>query len=250
MKVLASVTLIVMAFLYRGGDGGSERFSTSWWGILGLIGWSYLLGATVYTFFGNKPVIILIAFLLLVLYSCLTSAGLGLKDSIFAVLVSPFGKGSLSALVLTGTLGSMLFLYCRQKNRPYQLILYLILISAVLIGAGFYLRQYWGISKIRATPAWVLICGGITLASFALIYWFADLKNQSRWFKIISPAGYNTLLCYLLPYFAYAFVTWLNISLPAMFYSGIIGLVKSLLFAIIIINAAGFLSKKGVMLKL
>ena len=43
-RVIGFIVLLVLAFVYRGGDEGEIRqFGTWWWGILGLIGWAYLV---------------------------------------------------------------------------------------------------------------------------------------------------------------------------------------------------------------
>ena len=119
-----------------------------------------------------------------------------------------------------------------------------------MLVAGFYTRTFWGISKIRATPAWVLICSAITILAFMIIYWLSEIRSRSNWFNILKPAGTNTLVCYLLPYFAYAIVVLLKLSFPEMLLTGWIGLVKSLVFSLLIVLGAGWLSKVGINLKL
>ena len=127
---------------------------------------------------------------------------------------------------------------------------FLFLLALFLLVSGFYTRTFWGISKIRATPAWVLICSSITIIIFMIIYWLSDLKSKSNWFAILKPAGTNTLLCYLLPYFAYAIVVLLHLSLPETLLTGFIGLIKSIVFSLLIVICAGWLEKAGIKLKL
>ncbi|MEP7257905.1 MAG: DUF5009 domain-containing protein, partial [Flavitalea sp.] len=71
-------------------------------------------------------------------------------------------------------------------------------------------------------------------------------------FAIVKPAGTNTLTCYLLPYFAYAFLygPLESVHLPEDLLTGIPGLIKSLILALALVNIAGLLSKYGVRLKL
>ena len=42
--------LLLMAIVFRRGDGANDVkwMHPSWWGILGIIGWSYLVSALVY----------------------------------------------------------------------------------------------------------------------------------------------------------------------------------------------------------
>ena len=97
----------------------------------------------------------------------------------------------------------------------------------------------------------MLICSGITIAFFALIYWICDVQGKTNWFNSIKPAGTNTLLTYLLPHFGYGLMyTLLKVKFPEAITSGGIGLLKSFLFAFIIIQIAGLLGKAGVRLKL
>ena len=52
LRGLGAVVLVLAAVLYRGeGDPGLIELRTQWWGILGLIGWAYLVGCAAYTFF-------------------------------------------------------------------------------------------------------------------------------------------------------------------------------------------------------
>lgn len=251
LKIIGWLILLILAWLYRGGDDASLRFSTFWWGILGLIGWAYLISAIVFTFFGSNIIYITIFWVICLLYCAAFHAGLVPPGSFLRTLTSPFGNGSMPAFVTGGMISSLVFLKFQKKNRPYKIIIYLLLIIIFLIIAGIYTRQFWGISKIRATPAWVLICSGITIAAFVFIYWLADLKKKSGWFEIIKPAGTNTLLCYLLPYFAYALIYGiLHTSYPEQISTGMIGLLKSLLFSLLIVQIAGFLGKVGLRLKL
>jgi hypothetical protein len=85
---------------------------------------------------------------------------------------------------------------------------------------------------------------------FIFIYWIADKAEKAHWFNFIKPAGTNTLLCYLLPHFAYALVVVLAIDYPLFMLTGIVGLIKSFLFALLVVWIAGWLGKRGVQLKL
>ena len=125
-----------------------------------------------------------------------------------------------------------------------------LLISVVLIGLSVYTRQFWGLSKLGATPAWLFLCSAFTLLAFTALYWLTDVGGKAHWFSLIKPAGTDTLLCYLLPYFAYALMTFLSLHLPEAVLTGGIGLLKSLLFAILCAWVTGLLNKAGIKLKL
>ena len=83
-----------------------------------------------------------------------------------------------------------------------------------------------------------------------MVYWIADVYKQANWFNIIRPAGTDTLLCYLMPYFSYAFMRLIGLNLPEVLLTGGIGLLKSLLFAILCAVITGVLIRIGIRLKL
>src|SRR5690606_24134141 len=122
--------------------------------------------------------------------------------------------------------------------------------SAACVAAGFMLRPYFIISKILATPSWTLICIGISLAVFTLLIFITDVKKKEHWFSIIKPAGTATLTAYLLPYIHYALYSMIGITLPLVLRTGWVGILKSLLYALLIILITGLLEKKRLKLKI
>lgn len=248
LKAIALITLLALAWIYRGDE--ASRFATHWWGILGLIGWAYLVSAVIFTLSGNRITVIAIAWLLFNFLCMASHAQLFSSLPFLRTILSPLGGGAMPAFVTGGALTTMIFLHYRKTNDNGKLTVVLLAFAAILLIAGFYLRGFWGISKIRATPAWVLICSAITIAVFLIVYWIADVKSKAIWFSIIKPAGTNTLLCYLMPYFAYAVVVLLHLSLPAALLNGGIGLIKSLAFSLLMVVITGLLGKAGLRLKL
>jgi hypothetical protein len=111
-------------------------------------------------------------------------------------------------------------------------------------------RPYWGLAKLGATPAWLFLCSAFTILAFVVIYWVADVWGKANWFSILKPAGTDTLLCYLIPYFAYATTGLLGIHLPEIILIGSVGLLKSFLFAMLCVLITGWLIRFGVRLKL
>ena len=251
IKLLAVLTLFILAWLYRGGEGEHiHRFATYWWGILGLIGWAYLISAVVYVLSGNNFYIPIVTWLLFLCICIASHAGWIPAHSIWAKVISPFGEGSMPAFTMGGAVTTLLLLRFRQRNETGKMMIVFSGLAIILFLAGVYTRGFWGISKIRATPAWVLICSAITIAVFVPVYWLTDQKGKAGWFRIILPAGTNTLLCYLLPYFAYGLPVMLHLYLPAVLLTGGIGLLKSFLFALLIVVITGLLGKCGIRLKL
>jgi hypothetical protein len=72
----------------------------------------------------------------------------------------------------------------------------------------------------------------------------------TRWADIIAPAGNSTLTCYLIPYYAYAIFALVSLQFPAMLLTGVAGLIKSLVFSLLIILVTGWLGKIKISLKI
>lgn len=131
-------------------------------------------------------------------------------------------------------------------------MLALTIIALGMLAGGFLVRPIWAISKIRASPSWVLICTGISLVCFVILIYLMDIKGKESSVKLLKPAGTSTLTCYLLPYFHYSFLVLLGpgILLPLVLRTGAIGIVKSLLYAFVIILITGWLEKKRLRLSI
>jgi len=243
--------LLTLAFIYCGGEGENvNHFATYWWGILGLIGWCYLTASVITVIARNRFVPVLGAWIFFSCLSIISSAKLIPRDSVVHLIPSPIVGGTLVALTLGGVLTSLIFKHFTKKQLQTKLFITLFVIAAVLLILGFVTNIFWDISKIRATAPWLFLCSSFTILAFIVIYWLSDLKRKSQWFSIIKPGGTDTLLCYLIPYFAYAIVRASGLHLPSVLLTGTIGLIKSFAFALLCILTAGVLAKKGIRLKL
>lgn len=245
LKGLGWAILLFLAITYSGGgDGGEQWMRFHWWGILGLIGWGYLVAALAYLILGNKPgwlALVLLALLLLNINEFNTPFNFTIKLVVSA---------SNHALVMGGVVVTSMMIRLKEQDRMKYLVPFLLGFAAILMLFGFLTRPTWGISKIMATPSWTAICAGITVLSFAGMYLLADKAGKFRWAGIIEPAGSMTLTCYLIPYFVYAFRNILSISLPESLTTGGIGILKSILFALLIIQLTGLLGKLKIKLKI
>ena len=245
------LTLGVLAFVCRAGEGSDVHgFATYWWGILGLIGWAYLISGVMYVSLGRKFSGLIFLWLLFNLMCVAVHAKWISGDHTFSMFTEPFSEGAMPAFVMGGIITSMIYQYFRDASSQTKMILILVATATTLLAIGFSTRPLWGISKIRATPSWVWICSAITILSFIVVYFIADVKQKASWFNFIKPAGTNTLLCYLIPYFAYAIVVWTNMDYPNFMLNGITGLIKSFIFALLVVWIAGWMQRKGIQLKL
>lgn len=248
-KGLAIVTLLILAYIYRGGqEGNIYRFSPQWWGILGLIGWAYLASGLITVFAKKNFYAILGAWFFFALLSMLYHADL--VPGFLSFIPNAILGGTLTGLTMGGVLTAMIFQYYRNRQDNKNLTLVLISCAALLIVLSVVTRPYWGLAKLGATPAWLFLCSAFTILAFLVIYWVADVSGKANWFSFVKPAGTDTLLCYLIPYFAYFTTRALGVHLPEVILLGGIGLLKSFLFAMLCVGVTGLLGKGGIRLKI
>jgi hypothetical protein len=250
-KAVGILTLMVLAFVYRGGEGDQIRpFEPQWWGILGLIGWSYLVAGLITVFSKNNFWVILGAWIFFCVLSMVYKAGYIPRDSFVSFIPGAILGGTLTGLVLGGALTSIVFTYFRKRNENLKMTMVFLASAALLIVLSIVTRPYWKLAKLGATPAWLFLCSAFTILAFIAVYWIADVKKKSGWFNFIRPAGTDTLLCYLIPYFVYAIITATHFHWPDWLITGGVGLLKSFLLALLCVFITGGLNKAGVQLKL
>jgi hypothetical protein len=150
-----------------------------------------------------------------------------------------------------GVVASWVFRYYRERRDNKTMYLLFLAAIAVLIGLSVLTRPHWGLAKLGATPAWLFLCSAFTLGAFLLIHWISDVKGKSNWFNIVKPAGTDTLLTYLMPYFvALILRRVLHIRFPEFILTGGVGLLKSLLLALLCVWITRSLNRTIVRLKL
>ena len=251
LKFIGYMILAGLAIIYKGGEGDDITWmKPHWYGILGLIGWSYLLCATIYLFILDRTVLIIIAWLFFVLFNLADFAGVlkfldELKQQVWIV-----GSGSMPGFTMGGVAASVIYRKYSNRIAPLTFIAILVALGILSLIYGFGTRPFWGISKIRATPSWLGICSGISFIAFAFFYWLTDLNGRKNWAQILKPAGTSTLTCYLIPYIWYAVITLAGISLPMIVRTGLVGIIKSLIFSLLVVVLTGLINKIGIRLKI
>ena len=248
-KGIAIITLLILAFIYRGGpDENLRHFGPQWWGILGMIGWAYLVCASLAAFSKNNLWVILGGWVFFSLLSMASKAGY--VPQFLSFIPSPILGGTITGFTMGGVLTSLIFRHYRQKGDNKTMTIVFLLFSALLIALYALTRPHWGLAKLGATPAWLFLCSALTLLTFVAVYWLADVWKKANWFAIIKPAGTDTLLTYLIPYFAYATTRFVGIRIPEFMLEGGVGLLKSILFALLCVAITAGLNRAGVRLKL
>lgn len=247
LKAAGVFLLVALAAVYRGRYDSGPWMQAGWWGILGLIGWTYLVVSTVYLWSHGKLRVQFAFLSVFLLWNC--AGALDMLDFLSDVkrYVWLVGDGSMPAMAMAGIITTIFYRRDGVTSRSFWT--FVLIASAVLITFGFLTRPLWEISKIRATPSWTAICTGISIAVFAMIAFITDVKGMTKWYELIKPAGVVTLTCYLLPYIHAGLFQLVGVRLPLIFRTGAPGLLKSLIFAWLMIMIAGWLKKGGVALK-
>jgi len=241
--------LVFLAVIYKGGATGSNGMTTQWWGILGLIGWAYLVNALVYLYSKGNLVVMIFLWLLLNALSVLSHSELSLIFNDFFGYFSTILTGTIPAFTAAGIVATLVFKKLADINMKWA-YLGLIILGIVNLAYGLGTRPVWGISKIQGTPSWLGICTGIGFLLFVALYYIADERKITNWAKIIAPAGTATLTCYMIPYFIYPMNSIVGIRLPDALNNAGIGLLISFVFALMVVVFTGWLERKGYKLKL
>jgi predicted acyltransferase len=241
--------LVWMALIFKGGSPDHPiALQPHWWGILGLIGWAYLTGALLYFFIGDRLALLAFFFVYFVVFSIGDSAGWSWFRPIERYLT--IGGGALSAFTMAGVVTTVYYKRMSDAGNARKCLVVLACSVPVLIAAGFVLRPYGGIAKLGDTPSWILICTGISVAALIVLAYVTDIQNKQKWWRLIKPAGTITLTCYLLPDIHIAIVKLLGpaVRVPLFLRTGGVGVLKSLVFAFLIVLLTGVLEKKKIRL--
>jgi heparan-alpha-glucosaminide N-acetyltransferase len=195
--------LLALAFMFRG-DKGQRIISlspfvihTSWYGILGLIGWAYLVGSVVYLAFRANAVALLgCMVLLLALYPADKS---GFFDSFWLSRYVGLGEtlGSQSAITVAGLLLASIL----PPSGKLGLIAKLRFTAWFVLGcaaAALLLEGLYGINKNEATPSWCLWACVVTALLWLVFHLLSDIGSIHPVAKVFALAGRNVLLAYLL----------------------------------------------------
>lgn len=241
------VLLLIMAIIYKGCDDDeiAHGVRPGWWGILGIIGWAYLVCAILYYLLKGKLAYLIACWVAFVALNIVCHSIMP-KGKVWLI-----GDGASVALVMTGIVISGIYARLVELGKTQLLWATFSAIGVLLLLAGLVIRPYaGGISKIHATPAWVFICAGITILVFELLIYLVDVRGNKNLFSWIRPAGTSTLTCYLMPYFQVFLLKLFLIKYPLFINTGAVGILRSLATSFILILLVGLMEKKNLRLKI
>lgn len=256
-KGIGVLVLLYLAFTFRNPKGGVFG---AYWGILGSIGWTYLVCAVIY-FFSRDRLKYLLPIFGIFLLICLLGSPLREEFGGRPVLAFPernfyqgmlsilhIGNGALPAFTMGGIILSILSARYAEKSDGWKLRSFgMAAISFLLVGIAAH--HFWIVAKIGATPPWVFYVIAISIALYALLSYLVG-HHITHWFNLIRPAGTATLTTYLIPYVFYGFADVTGVVLPDWATHGWMGLANCLCFAFVVIGVTGAMEKLHVKLKI
>jgi predicted acyltransferase len=252
LKIAGIVTLIFLLIKFRSGQPeNSGWLVTEWWGILGLIGWGYLVSAYTYILFRDSIIKTSAVLLFFLIVNMLSGWGfLGFLEPVSPVL-GIIIEGNVPLIVLSGLLAGVII-----KKMPAaeyrKIILIFIGLGVLCLILGFVLRNWFIISKIMATPSWGMICTGISFLVFIFLYWIVDIKKKSGWAAVVNPAGKYSLTTYLAPDILYHLI-WMT-GIPVLIYKQspepLVVVAGSILWAFLMVGLTALLARLKITLKI
>jgi predicted acyltransferase len=285
VRVIGVVILTVLVLVYRTTDGKHlilgplfDQNDTiwlrhSWWGILGLIGWAYLVTSLIYLALGRRREWLIGAVGLLAMLYVADHEGLFSRvdsrawlewaapaikqverfvEGVGALVSIGQSFGSLASISVAGCcLGTILLPGSRIQTHSERLM-WTIMYCIGLFLAALLFDPLFGINKIRATPAWCFYCASLTTLAWVALYWIIDVRRYRAWSLIVRPAGMNPLTAFILHPWILIFAGFLH--LPILFYKSnelpvIISIIGCLMMAFAVVGLTGLIGRLGCRMK-
>lgn len=250
LRLAGVVLLVALAALYRKtATGGTVQWlSYDYPEILGLIGYTYLVGALCYLTTRRwrwAPAVWLLTF---AAYNVATAAGVLPWSEKWWIW--PVYNGSFGMLVFAGVVLTTIY-FLDPAITSFRRRATLACSFGVIAALAGWLLLPLGLSKIRATPSWVLFTIAACCWVYTLLYWLCDVKQKRAWAAPVRAAGANTLLTYLLPDFWYALLATFGIHAWSRLYrTGWAGVVRSVAFTALMLAISTLLTRRKLRLQI
>jgi predicted acyltransferase len=263
LRAAGVALLLFVAVAYRNpGATGWIHLRPYWWGILGLIGWAYLGVASLYLLVGERPATLTGFVALFYCVALADAAGGWAWLGALRPLVGPV-IGTHGALVLAGALlGALLARHRREGGSSWRFAIRMVGYTAALGVAGALLHSLNGlhpafrVSKIHATAPWGLFSSALTCAAWVLLFVLVDVAGWRRWPRSVTMAGENPLIAYLMaPFLLSVFALSAPLFGGTSFYETLgqttgVGLVRSAVFAWLVVRLSGWMRSRGLRIQL
>ncbi|UCF36358.1 MAG: DUF5009 domain-containing protein [Acidobacteriota bacterium] len=255
LRAIGLMMVLVLLPLLRTttGDGEIAWLQTSYWGILGIIGWAYLNSSLCYLLLrGDRVYLMGLFFLMIALWVGDHHGLLAFLGPIREYVHVGSMFGTHSAIVIAGTLVGSCFTSSANISEPNR-IRFMALFGAGLWLAGTLIRPLHGISKIGATDAFALVASGICCVLLLLFYSLIDSFKVKRWAGFLQPVGANPLLAYILPSILGGMMALTNswsLFWPFWPSGGILGIANAVAITALVLLFTWWLTRIGVLLRL
>jgi predicted acyltransferase len=236
--------LLVLACAYRGGADGKAWMTHQWWGILGLIGWSYLIAASVWLACGARAAVLLLAAAACVAFYALCHAFPPARHPNWADLTDNGGLVCETSLTLLGVVTTLVFFGRPGERTPRRRFVQAFALAAGCLGVGALLRPAYTISKIYASPTWCLYSAAICIALFAALYALVDLRGHGHWVHWLAPVAAHPLVAYLVPFVVVALEETAHVAFPDALNHGAAGVGFCVGFVLFVLGVTAVVTRK------
>jgi heparan-alpha-glucosaminide N-acetyltransferase len=248
IRIAGLALLVILAFIYKDESGGP--LTQRWWGILGLIGWAYLLASVLYSLIGGRRGVLFIVICALFAYHLFGHFAFPGNVFFHHLLFSQGGHAVHAAIVLSGVLLSLIVFRIDPLVFTPQRIGGSIGLCIAMLIIGFALRPFSPVSKIYATPSWAAFSISICVAVFVLIFLLTEQLKWRSWTRLFEPAAVNPLLVYIVPFIVYALMKLLGVSFPHAFYTGAGGVAWAAAYAAMVMAVGSVLTRWGLIIRI
>lgn len=216
LRAAGIAVLVLSAFLYRG--AGPERalveLTPQWWGILGLIGWAYLVASAAYCLGRREPAGLVGATALL--YGVYLAGSTGVFSGLWLDRWVDIGGilGANGGMAVSGTVLGAMLLPGSRLRAPRARLSWAGIYGACLLAAALLLHTLHGLSpafiynKISSTPPTGLLTAALVSWLWAAVYALVDLRGWQRWARPLASAGRNALFIFILGPILYYILWW------------------------------------------
>jgi predicted acyltransferase len=286
LKVIGIVGLVALLALFRRKPESAEVMyfgrvenwvwlRSSWWGILGLVGWAYLTGSLLTLLLGRRREWLAGALGVLILLHLASRPGLfshfekkpwlepaapvlhflsGLVNSIEQYVGLGDATGSLASITVAGCLlGSIL---CRGSDvvTPRERVAWAATFAFGLFAAGFVTDTFEGINKIGSTPTWCLWSAALACTLWIGLYLVVDVYRFSGWSLLLRATGANPLVAYFLHPIVVGVIAMLPLARSPLAYKDShdpgTAVAGSLAMALLVCTLASLLGRLGLRVRL
>jgi heparan-alpha-glucosaminide N-acetyltransferase len=243
-RAVGALGFLVLACAYRGGPDGKAWMTHQWWGILGLIGWSYLISASVYLGGKARVSAVLVATAACIGCYALCHAFPAEAYPRWADLTDCGGLVGETSLTLLGVVTALVFFGRPAERAPLRRFGSAAALIVACVVAGALLRPAYTISKIYASPTWCLYSAAICIALFAVLHAVVELRGHARWVRWLAPVAAQPLVAYLIPFVVVGLEDAFGVGFPAVLDQGAAGVAFCVAMVLFVLGATALVSRR------